>query len=109
MVHDADGVKPDPDGSAWSIAAEWSPRLLRPGIENSRGVVLREQNREQVISAIKEFRPSGVTVDSALNEARVTIASTELLKFADYLRSRFDGRPELIAAEDTRAETGGFR
>jgi Ni,Fe-hydrogenase III large subunit/Ni,Fe-hydrogenase III component G len=67
-----------------------------------------EENREQIISAIREFSSSGVTVDSASNEVRVTIAATELLQFADYLRSRFDGRPELIAAEDTRAETGGF-
>src|SRR5207244_512938 len=70
--------------------------------------VVRVQNREQIVAALKEFSSPGATVDSARNEVRVTIASSALLKFADYLRSRFDGRPELIAAEDTRARTGSF-
>jgi Ni,Fe-hydrogenase III large subunit/Ni,Fe-hydrogenase III component G len=46
--------------------------------------------------------------DSASNEVRVTAAQTIFLGLADYLRSSFDGRPELILAEDTRAESGGF-
>ena len=39
---------------------------------------------------------------------RLIIAPDELLIFADYIRNSFGGRPELIVAEDTRAEAGGF-
>src|SRR5713226_4086220 len=39
---------------------------------------------------------------------RINIGPGDLLRIADFLRSEFDGRPELIVAEDTRAEAGGF-
>jgi Ni,Fe-hydrogenase III large subunit/Ni,Fe-hydrogenase III component G len=39
---------------------------------------------------------------------RMVISPDELLVFADHLRNSFGGRPELILAEDTRAEAGGF-
>ena len=39
---------------------------------------------------------------------RINIGPSDLVRIADYLRSEFDGRPELIVAEDTRAEAGGF-
>jgi Ni,Fe-hydrogenase III large subunit/Ni,Fe-hydrogenase III component G len=67
-------------------------------------------DRAQLASAIKEFGWAAHLLDSGSrpNEIRVTVSPTEFLGFADYLRNRFDGRPELIVAEDTRAETGGF-
>jgi Ni,Fe-hydrogenase III large subunit/Ni,Fe-hydrogenase III component G len=39
---------------------------------------------------------------------RINIGPTDLLRIADYLRGEFDARPELIVAEDTRAEADGF-
>jgi Ni,Fe-hydrogenase III large subunit/Ni,Fe-hydrogenase III component G len=68
------------------------------------------QHRDDIISAMKQFSEAGVTLDShsAANEVRVTAAPTIFLGLADYLQSSFDGRPELIVAEDTRAEAGGF-
>ncbi len=39
---------------------------------------------------------------------RVTKASWELPEYADSLRKEFGARPELIVAEDTRQESGGF-
>jgi len=41
-------------------------------------------------------------------EVRVTVARETIPALADYLRDRFGGRPELILAEDTRAERSGF-
>ena len=41
-------------------------------------------------------------------EVRVTVQRESIPALADYLRDRFGGRPELILAEDTRAERGGF-
>jgi Ni,Fe-hydrogenase III large subunit/Ni,Fe-hydrogenase III component G len=68
------------------------------------------EGQTTILSAIKEFAWADVRVDSVSrpNEVRLVIASTEFLGFSDYLRQRFAARPELIIAEDTRAETGGF-
>jgi Ni,Fe-hydrogenase III large subunit/Ni,Fe-hydrogenase III component G len=41
-------------------------------------------------------------------EVRMAIAPFELLRLVDYLRLRLEARPELIVAEDTRAQSGGF-
>src|ERR1041384_5851814 len=41
-------------------------------------------------------------------EVRVTVKRATIPGLADYLRDRFSGRPELILAEDTRAELSGF-
>lgn len=59
---------------------------------------------------MKQFSGAGVTLEasSGPNEVRVTVSQNVFLGFADYLRSRFEGRPELIVAEDTRAETDRF-
>jgi Ni,Fe-hydrogenase III large subunit/Ni,Fe-hydrogenase III component G len=40
--------------------------------------------------------------------ARVTVSAASLVGFADDLKRQFDARPELIVAEDTRAEGVGF-
>ena len=37
-------------------------------------------------------------------EVRITVERERIPALADYLRDRFGGRPELILAEDTRAE-----
>jgi Ni,Fe-hydrogenase III large subunit/Ni,Fe-hydrogenase III component G len=42
------------------------------------------------------------------SELRVTVPRQKLPEFADDLRRHFGARPELIVAEDTRAEQGGF-
>jgi Ni,Fe-hydrogenase III large subunit/Ni,Fe-hydrogenase III component G len=39
---------------------------------------------------------------------RVTVNTAALLEFADDLKSQYQGRPELILAEDTRERSGGF-
>jgi Ni,Fe-hydrogenase III large subunit/Ni,Fe-hydrogenase III component G len=41
-------------------------------------------------------------------EVRVTVKREMIPALADYLRDRFGGRPELILAEDIRAERDGF-
>ena len=41
-------------------------------------------------------------------EVRITVERERIPALADYLRDRFGGRPELIFAEDTRAEGSGF-
>ena len=41
-------------------------------------------------------------------EVRVTVAREMIPALADFLRDRFGGRPELILAEDTRAQRGAF-
>ena len=41
-------------------------------------------------------------------EVRVSVDRESIPALADYLRDRFGGRPELILAEDNRAERGGF-
>ncbi len=41
-------------------------------------------------------------------EVRVGVERDELVPFAEYVRDRFGARPELIVAEDTRAERGSF-
>ncbi|HEY7220881.1 MAG TPA: NADH-quinone oxidoreductase subunit C [Candidatus Binatia bacterium] len=41
-------------------------------------------------------------------ELRVSVPRQKLIHFADDLRALNDAHPELIAAEDTRSETGGF-
>ena len=40
--------------------------------------------------------------------SRVTVSSASLVRFADDLKRQFDARPELLVAEDTRAEGVGF-
>ena len=68
------------------------------------------QDRERVVSAMREFSWVGVRFDSdsGHNDVRVAISPAEFLAFSDYLRNCFDARPELIVAEDSRAECGGF-
>ncbi len=41
-------------------------------------------------------------------EVRVSVERDDVPAFADYVRDRFCARPELIVAEDTRAERGTF-
>ena len=41
-------------------------------------------------------------------ELRVSVERERIPALADYLRDRFSGHPEVILAEDTRAERGGF-
>ena len=41
-------------------------------------------------------------------ELRVSVPRQKLTQFADYLRALNLARPELIVAEDTRSEDGGF-
>jgi Ni,Fe-hydrogenase III large subunit/Ni,Fe-hydrogenase III component G len=41
-------------------------------------------------------------------EVRVTVARDAIPALADFLYDRFGGRPQLILAEDTRVERGGF-
>ncbi len=41
-------------------------------------------------------------------ELRVSVPREKLIQFADYLRGLTQARPELIVAEDTRSEGGGF-
>src|SRR5262252_2088858 len=41
-------------------------------------------------------------------EVRLTTNRDDIPQVADYLRDRFEARPELILAEDTRAALGGF-
>lgn len=56
------------------------------------------------------LRAAGLIGEStrAPGELRVTVARATLGRFADYLRALNHARPELILAEDTRIETGGF-
>jgi Ni,Fe-hydrogenase III large subunit/Ni,Fe-hydrogenase III component G len=39
---------------------------------------------------------------------RITVSAPNLLEFVDDLKSQFNARPELIGAEDTREQSGGF-
>src|SRR5262245_14437259 len=71
------------------------------------------RERDEVVSILKKFTWTAWAAvrfdsDSGHNEVRVTISPAEILGFADYLRERFNARPELIVAEDTRGEIGGF-
>ncbi|MEW6209945.1 MAG: NADH-quinone oxidoreductase subunit C [Acidobacteriota bacterium] len=50
---------------------------------------------------------TGIEVRSP-REVRVTVRRERIVELADYLRDRFNGRPELILAEDTRARRGAF-
>jgi Ni,Fe-hydrogenase III large subunit/Ni,Fe-hydrogenase III component G len=49
----------------------------------------------------------GIEVRSP-RELRVSVPRERLIGFADYLRAEVHARPELIVAEDTRLESGGF-
>jgi formate hydrogenlyase subunit 5 len=40
--------------------------------------------------------------------SRVTVSAASLLDFADALKKEYGARPELIVAEDTRQQSGGF-
>jgi len=68
------------------------------------------KDRTAVITAIKDFCWAGLQLSpsSGEHEVRVSVPAAELLGFADYLQSRFEGRPELIVAEDTSAASAGF-
>ncbi len=57
--------------------------------------------------AAANLKPGGIEVRS-LRELRVSLPRERLTKFADFLRAEFHARPELIVAEDTRLECGGF-
>jgi Ni,Fe-hydrogenase III large subunit/Ni,Fe-hydrogenase III component G len=64
-----------------------------------------------VLTDLKEFQLAELNLvsDSANGrEVRVDVSPAVLLRFADYLTERFDARPELIVAEDTRDSVGGF-
>ncbi len=50
---------------------------------------------------------SAIEVRSS-RELRASVPREKLTQFADYLRGLNDARPELIVAEDTRSEGGGF-
>ena len=52
------------------------------------------QNRERVVSTIREFSWVGVRFDSdsGHNDVRVAISPAEFLGFSDYLRNCFDAR-----------------
>src|SRR6266511_3754735 len=50
---------------------------------------------------------SAIEVRSS-RELRASVPREKLTQFADYLRGLNDARPELIVAEDTRLENGGF-
>ena len=55
-------------------------------------------------------------IQSAIDQAiaqgsrtvRITVPPDDIPGLADQISDRFDGRPELIAAEDTRGKAGGF-
>jgi Ni,Fe-hydrogenase III large subunit/Ni,Fe-hydrogenase III component G len=67
------------------------------------------EHLEQVGAALRQFPwAKASNLDMSGNQARVHVPITEFVGFADYLRSTFDCSPELIFAEDTREETGGF-
>jgi Ni,Fe-hydrogenase III large subunit/Ni,Fe-hydrogenase III component G len=68
------------------------------------------RSEERIVSVIKAFNREGARLDSAPDpdRVRVTVEPAELLRFADYVQSELGGRPELIVAEDTRAEDRGF-
>jgi Ni,Fe-hydrogenase III large subunit/Ni,Fe-hydrogenase III component G len=68
------------------------------------------QDRSEVIAAITEFSWAVELVTDVVRERelRVGIAPAAFVAFADFLKDRFGARPELIVAEDTRAETAAF-
>ena len=61
--------------------------------------------RDQLVAA--NLSPSDIVVRSP-RELRVSLPRERLTKLADFLRAEFQARPELIVAEDTRLECGGF-
>lgn len=63
-----------------------------------------------IVSRQLHAAPLGLTdiVPRPPREVRVTVERERIPQLADYLRDRFGGRPELILAEDTRAEGSGF-
>ena len=70
---------------------------------------MSREDREQIGAALRQLpwaRASNLDIRG--NRVRVHVPITEFVGFADYLQSRFDCTPELIFAEDTREETGGF-
>jgi Ni,Fe-hydrogenase III component G len=71
---------------------------------------MNTDSRQQAAAALAEFRWAQVIPETSRsrNELRMRVMPTEFLGLADYIRSRFNGSPELIVAEDTRQQTGGF-
>jgi len=61
---------------------------------------------KQLVVAAK-LNLTGIELRSP-REMRVTVPREKLTVLADYLRGEFNARPELIVAEDTRLENGGF-
>ena len=61
--------------------------------------------KDQLVAA--NLNPGGIEVRSP-RELRVSLPLERLTKFADFLRAEFHARPELVVAEDTRLERGGF-
>src|SRR4030095_5942606 len=93
------------------ISAQHGAGFLWSSIKDSRSVAMSDQTRDEIISAMKKFSGAGVMLDSGSrpNALRVTVAPSVFLGLSDYLQSQFGGRPELILAEDTRAQArGGF-
>ncbi len=68
------------------------------------------ETRSDVIAAITEFSWAVELKTDFVreHELRITIAPGAFIAFADFIRQRFDARPELIFAEDTRKESSGF-
>ena len=68
------------------------------------------ETRSEVIAAITEFSWAVELRTDFVHEheLRVTIAPGALIAFADFVKQRFDARPELIVAEDARKDSGGF-
>jgi Ni,Fe-hydrogenase III large subunit/Ni,Fe-hydrogenase III component G len=64
---------------------------------------------EQAAAVVREFDRGELRLDpSGHPEIRVRTVAADLLELADHLRDRLGARPELIVAEDTRHEHGGF-
>jgi Ni,Fe-hydrogenase III large subunit/Ni,Fe-hydrogenase III component G len=61
--------------------------------------------KQQLAAADRNL--SGIELQGP-HELRVTVPRQTLTRFADYLRAETAARPELIVAEDTRLEGGGF-
>jgi Ni,Fe-hydrogenase III large subunit/Ni,Fe-hydrogenase III component G len=66
--------------------------------------------RSDVVEAVTQFGSLVrlITDFTGERELRITIAPAEFVAFADFLHDRFAARPELMAAEDTRGQSGGF-
>lgn len=68
---------------------------------------MADLNELKQLLAATNLNLSNIQVRSS-REMRVSVPRQNLTQFADYLRVLDRARPELILAEDTRSETGGF-